>query len=67
MIKYLKRKTFEVCTKIIIRIQGVALMTGPTLYYFYSYKGFLEPFKVWKGYSSHRFDTMDAVIVYRKK
>ena len=65
--RYLTRKTFEACTKIIIRIQGVALISGPTLLYFYGYKGFLVSFKGWAGYTTSRLDDMDAVIVYRKK
>jgi len=65
--EYLTRKTFEVCTKIIIKIQGVAIISGPTLLFFYGRKGFLKPFKGWKGYTTSRLDHMDAVIIYPKK
>lgn len=66
-LKYLTRKVFEICTKIIISIQGVALISGPTLYYFYGYNGFVEQFKGWDGYTTSRIDNMDAVTVFRKR
>ena len=63
--RYLTIKTFEICTKIIIYIQGVAIISGPTLYSFYNDRA--KSFRPWKGYTTSRLDTMDAVVIYRKK